>query len=293
MHPTKGTLIGKRSIQLVYATFVPDAAPKAVVVIVHGYGEHMGRYKHVVEALVQHEYAVYTLDHRGHGESQGVRAHVEHFGYFVDDLHLLVQKARAAYPDLPLFMVAHSMGGLIAIHYALRHQTELAGLVATGPALVIGDDVSPLLKRVSGIVARVAPTLAVTPATKSPESVLSRDPAVQELFDSDPLCYSGKVRARMGYEMMSAGIGARARLSEIRLPLLVMYGAEDTLTNPEGAKQLYAQAASADKTIKPWPGCRHEIFNEPEKAEVLAFMLQWLDARVVQAARRPADLASA
>lgn len=282
MEQVKGTLTGAKSLRLVYASVLPEHAPRAIAVLVHGYGEHMGRYKHVVAALTERGYIVYTIDHRGHGESQGARANVERFGYFVDDLHQLVLRARAEYPDLPLLMIGHSMGGLIATHYALRHQRDLAALVLSGPALQIGDDVAPLLKKLSSVIARVAPSLPVTPASKSPESVLSRDPVVQEMFDSDPLCYTGKVRARMGYEMMRAAEEGRARASELRLPLLVMYGTEDKLVNPSGAKLLYQRASSADKTIKNWPDCRHEIFNELEKDEVITFMADWLDQRVGQ-----------
>lgn len=280
MEQVKDTLIGAKGLRLVYARRLPRGAPKAVTVVVHGYGEHMGRYKHVIEALVGQGYAVYTIDHRGHGESEGVRASVERFDYFVEDLRLLVQRARSEQPRLPLFMIGHSMGGLIATHYALRHQTELDGLVLSGPALHIGDDVSPVLKRLSGIIARIAPTAALTPAHKSTESVLSRDPVVQELFDNDPLCYKGKVRARLGYELMQASAAARARVGELQLPLLVMYGTDDRLVNPLGAEHLYAHAASADKTIRAWHGCRHEIFNEPEQDEVIAEMIGWLDRHV-------------
>lgn len=281
MQQVKGTLIGARSLRLVYASALPEGRPKALIVLVHGYGEHMGRYAHVVTALTGRGYVVYTIDHRGHGESDGPRANVERFAYFVDDVHQLVSRARAEHPELPLLMIGHSMGGLIAVHYALRHQSELAALVLSGPALQIGDDVSPVIKKLSRVIARVAPSLPVTPASKSPESVLSRDPVVQELFDSDPLCYTGKVRARMGYELMKAAEDGRARAAELRLPLLVMYGTHDKLVNPSGAKLVYERASSADKTIKAWDDCRHEIFNELEKDDVIALMVNWLDEHMV------------
>ena len=280
MQTARRTLVGQRSLRLVYATSLPDTDPKAVVVLVHGYGEHMGRYAHVVEALVQRGYAVYTIDHRGHGGSEGVRAHVEHFDYFVADLDLLVQKAQAAYPDLPLCMIGHSMGGLIAVRYALRYQEKLACLVVTGAALQIGNDASPLLKKLSWLIATVAPQLGVAGLKPGTESILSRDPTIQEAFDADPLCYKGKVKARMAYEMLSAGADTRKHMAQLTLPLLIMHGAEDKLTDPQGSVQLYEQARSADKTLKLWPGCRHELYNEPEKDEVIDFELGWLDEHV-------------
>jgi alpha-beta hydrolase superfamily lysophospholipase len=249
-------------------------------VLVHGIAEHAGRYAHVAEALVKRGYAVYAVDHRGHGESQGVRALVDRFDYLVEDLHLLVRKASDAARGSPTFMIGHSMGALIALHYALRHQAELDGLVVSGAALQFGDAVSPVLKRLAGLIAALAPRLPVTSGHAGAESVLSRDPAVQARFDADPLCYQGKHRARTGYELLMAAAAARARLEQLSLPLLIMHGAADTFTNPAGSQQLYERARSTDKTLKLWPECRHEIFNEPEKAEVIAFTLDWMDERV-------------
>jgi acylglycerol lipase len=282
MKHIKGTLSGYKALQLAYGAWLPDGEPKAVVVLVHGYGEHMGRYSHVIEALVEHDYAMYAVDHRGHGASAGLRAHVERFDHYVDDLHLLVQHAARAHPYLPRFMIGHSMGGLIATRYALRYEAEFTGLVLSGAALWIGDDISPMLKRISGVLSLIVPYLPVTAAVRGPESVLSRDPLVQEQFDADPHTYKGKLRARMGHELMLASIDARARMASLTVPLLIMHGADDRLTNPTGSKLLYEQARSIDKTLRLWPGCRHEIFNEPERDEVLAFMAGWLDQHVPQ-----------
>jgi alpha-beta hydrolase superfamily lysophospholipase len=277
-------LLGYKDLQLTFGAWLPDGEPKAVAIVVHGYGEHMGRYVHVIETLVRDDYAVYSIDHRGHGSSAGLRADVERFDHFVDDLHLLVRQAEQTHPYLPRFMIGHSMGGLIAARYALRYQAGLTGLVLSGPALWIGDDISLLLKRLSGILSLIVPTWPITKVTKGPESVLSRDPLVQEQFDADPHTYKGKLRARMGNEMMRAATDARARMSGLSLPLLIMHGAEDKLTNPNGSRLLYEQAGSRDKTLQLWPGCRHEIFNEPERDQVIDFMIGWLDQHVSQEA---------
>ncbi|HEU5013132.1 MAG TPA: alpha/beta hydrolase [Roseiflexaceae bacterium] len=284
MKTFQGAFLGAEQQRLMYIGMVPDDAPKGLVALFHGYGEHMGRYKHVMSELVQHGYIVYGLDHRGHGRSGGIRASIEHFDYFVDDAHMLVQLARKRHPNLARFVLGHSMGGLIATHYALRHQAALDGLVLSGPALVIGDDVSPMMKRMSGLLARVTPHLPVVPLSTSAESVLSRDPAVQEAFDSDPLTYKGQMRARLGYEMMQAAAAARARFAELTLPLLVMYGEADQLVNPSGARQIHAEARSRDKTLKGWPGARHEIYNEIERNDVIVYTISWLDQHVPQGA---------
>jgi acylglycerol lipase len=282
MKTFQGAFFGAERQRLMYTGMAPDGVPKGLVVLLHGYGEHLGRYRHVMNELVQHSYVVYGLDHRGHGRSGGIRASVERFGYFVDDAHMLVQLARTRHPNLARFVLGHSMGGLIATHYALLHQADLHGLVLSGPALVIGDDVSPMVKRMGGALARIAPHLPVVPLSASAESVLSRDPAVQEAFDSDPLTYKGRMRARLGHEMMQAAAAARARFAELTLPLLVMYGEADQLANPAGAKQIYAEARSTDKTLKGWPGARHEIYNELERNEVIAYTITWLDQHVTR-----------
>jgi alpha-beta hydrolase superfamily lysophospholipase len=272
----------------VYGVYLPQEPPKATVLLSHGYGEHMGRYAHVIASLVARGYAVYAIDHRGHGASQGRRALVERFEYFVDDLRLLADKARAAYPDLPRFVVGHSLGGLIAFHYAARYQAELSGLVLSGPALK--SDVAPNLRRVARLLGTTLPWLQVTPLATGPESALSRDPEIQRLFDADPLTYTKKMKAGMGYQMLRGIALAEPLMAQLTLPLLIVQGEADLIVNPEGAKQLYAAARSADKTLKLYPECRHEIFNELIKDEALALVGEWLDAHVAQRAGQPAQL---
>jgi alpha-beta hydrolase superfamily lysophospholipase len=284
MQQQKGYLIGQLGLRLSYAQWASEGEPKALALLVHGYGEHSGRYLHLIEALNQHGYAVFTIDHRGHGESEGERACVEQFDYFVDDLHLLVGNIKEAYPiprtsgdALPLFMIGHSMGGLIATRYALAHEAELRGLVLSGAALQVGDDVSPFLKAISKWLAKLIPNTAIF---ANPENALSRDPEVERRFDADPLCYKGKVKARMGYEMMIASEDARARMAQLSLPLLIMHATDDQLTNPAGSQEFYEQARSQDKTLKLWQDYKHELFNELEKEQVIDFMIEWLDERV-------------
>ena len=276
---TKEHLVGQLGIRLSCIKSEPQGPPKAVAVLVHGYAEHMGRYSHVIEALNQHNYVVFMLDHRGHGESEGARACVEKFDYFVEDLHLLVQKAQSQYSDLPLMMIGHSMGGLISTSYAIRYESHLDGLVLSGAALHVGDDVPIYLKIISKYLAKLMPNLQVIPKA---DGVLSRDPEVERRFRADPLCYNGGMKARMGYELMVAIQNACEKMGQLSLPLLVMHGSADKLTDPTGSKQLYREAQSADKTLKLWPDYLHEIFNDIGKEDVLAFMLQWLDERVRQ-----------
>ncbi len=274
LHET-GVLPGANGVQLTFEDWRPEGPARGVVVLVHGYAEHIGRYKHVIAMLTERGYAVFAQDHRGHGRSSGERANVERFALYVADLRPLVRRAQEAMPGVPLFMYGHSMGGLIATHYALDYPDGLDGLILTSAAIQIGDDVSPLLKRVSGVAARVTPSLQLV---KGAEGVLSRDPSVEAATRVDPLCYNGGIKARMGNELLNASLAAQARMGELRLPLLVMHGTADRYTNPAGSRRLYEAAASQDKTLKMWPDNYHELHNDLDCADVMDTLLAWLDA---------------
>jgi acylglycerol lipase len=274
----EGTLTGAGGVRLTHWGYLPPGPVRAVVLLVHGYGEHQGRYAHVIAALTGGGHAVHTLDHRGHGRSPGRRAVIDRFDDLVDDLHLLALSAREAQPQAPMFLVGHSMGGLIALRYALRHQASLAGAILSSPALRFGEDTPAFLVRLAPLLARLLPMVPVS-RLRPAESLLSRDSRVQERFDDDPLCYTGPMRLRTGYQLRCAALDARARLEELTLPLLLLHGDADRLVDPAGSVELYRRAGSRDKSLRRWPNCRHELLNEPEQGEVIACMLAWLDRR--------------
>ncbi len=251
----------------------PANARKATVVLVHGYAEHLGRYEHVIAALCGGGYSVVGMDDRGHGHSGGRRAAVRDFDAFVDDLDLLIDTKE--HGNGPVYLLGHSMGGLIATRCALR-RTDLAGLVVSGAAYKVWA-LSGWQRRASALFARLLPNLPLLPASQP--GILSRDPEVDRRFSADPLTYHGRVRVGMAYGMFAAGEDTRARASGLTMPLLVMHGTDDKLTDPAGSIAVYGAATSADKTLKLLPGLRHEIFNEPEGPEVIADVIAWLDAR--------------
>ncbi len=270
------------SVKLATAAWIPED-PVAVFILSHGHAEHSGRYTYLVNTMVGHGLAVYTLDHRGHGRSSGTRALVLRFDDFVDDLDRVVDRAREAFPGLPVVLFGHSMGGLIAVRYALAHPNKVSLLVTSGPALIVDDTTPPLAVAAIGKLARLMPT---APVPRDDADRLNTDPEIKRQFGRDHRTYHGPTRIRTAWEMMVAGEDARARLPQLTMPLLAMHGELDTLTMPRGTELLHANASSTDKTIRLWPGMKHEIFNEPDRAEVMRVLLDWLDTRLDKGAQR-------
>jgi alpha-beta hydrolase superfamily lysophospholipase len=234
--------------------------PERIVVLVHGYGEHIGRYEHVAAALGEDGAVVWGHDHIGHGRSDGERVLIPDFEVLVDDLHGVVTAAREANPGLPVVMVGHSMGGMIATRYAQRHPDELAGLVISGP--VLGEPA--LLGQLLAL--EEIPDIPIDPA------VLSRDESVGHAYADDPLVWHGPFK-RPTVEANAAFLRAITEdASNLTVPVLWQHGAEDELVleaeTRAGIEALRAGGASIEEKI--YPGARHEIFNETNRDEVLA-----------------------
>jgi acylglycerol lipase len=269
---------GTKGIEIHRRTWVPDKAPKAVVVLVHGLGEHSGRYAHVAQALTDAGCAVYAMDHRGHGKSGGPRPLIDRFAYAVADIDQVVDIARRELPHKPVFMLGHSMGGALALSYALKHAKKLHALILSGPAVKL-DGAPPLMKPIAKFLASIAPS---TGLFKIDPANVSRDPAVVADYAQDPLNAHGKVPARTLGELVKFVEVAPALLPVLSLPLLAMHGEDDKLAGVGGSRMVIQLAASKDKTLLPYPGLYHEIFNElPEdRAKVLGDLVGWIKARL-------------
>jgi acylglycerol lipase len=250
---------------------------KAIVMVVHGYGEHSGRYRHVIRALTDANYAVFTLDHRGHGQSEGLRAYFDSFDQPVNDLKDYIYSIRADH-DENVFILGHSMGGLITLAYALRYPLGLAGIVVSAPPVNADANVSPALVKLGSVLTKIIPKQPLVKLV--PLETLSRDPAVIRAFERDPLTYKGNMRVRMGTAMNDTAKWVREHLEELKLPLLVVYGEDDKLVNPSGSQLVHEKATSEDKTIKAYPELRHEIMNEPERDTVIGDIIAWLDGHL-------------
>lgn len=264
--------------------WLPRGAVKACVVLAHGYAEHAARYGHVAEALTAQGYALYALDHRGHGKSKGERANVQVFREYVADLKDFLEHVWQTYPTLPRFLLGHSMGGVIALQLVLEHPEKVDGLIVSAAYIQNAAEIHPTLLTLSRFVSRYFPSL---PVQELDTSCLSRDTGVVTAYESDPLVYHGKVKARLGAELLNAGPYVLSRADHINhVPLLLMHGDADEIAAPEGSQALYDAVASADKSLKLYPGFYHELFNEPEKGP-LRDTLEWLGRQMQRFAPAP------
>jgi acylglycerol lipase len=270
--PEEDTFVGVRGVRIHVRTWVPENPVTGVVVIAHGLAEHGGRYAAVAERLVAEGVAVVALDHRGHGRSGGKRTSVVRFADYGDDLSTVIVRARDRWPSQRLVLLGHSMGGLIALDLAVRPGTALDGLVLSAPAACPGD-VSKAKLALGRVLSRVAPEASVL---RLPLNRISRDQAVVDAYNNDPLVFRTPIRARLGAEMLDAMDRDDKALPSLRMPLLVMQGTADGLVDPGCGPHVYERAGSADKTLKMYEGLWHEIFNEPERDRVLADLTAWL-----------------
>jgi len=255
----------------------PVSEPKAVIIIIHGYAEHSGRYAHVAEYLVNHGYAVETFDLRSHGKSDGKKTYIRSFDEFLSDVDLFLKRVQQQHQRKGIFLLGHSLGGTIAVLFVFTRKADLKGIILSGATLKISDDISPLLVRMSSIVGKILPKL---PTIKVDCNDLSHDLEVVKEYDNDPLVYRGGIPARTGAEFTRATKLIQKQMKLVTLPMLILSGTADRLSDPEGSKQLYERADSRDKTLKLYNGFYHEILNEPEKERVLEDIVEWLDRRV-------------
>lgn len=287
MNERDGRLAGAGGVGIHWQAWLPEH-PRAVIVIAHGASEHAERYRHVAERLVADGYAVYAIEHRGHGRSDGPRALIDRLDRAVADLDALVLLATGEHPGLPVFLIGHSMGGAIAISYSLEHQDRLAGLILSGPVAAL--DAAPAPMRVAArILSAVAPRL---PLFEIDASLVSRDPAVVKAYVEDPLVHHGKLPVRSVAELAGAVDGFPERVPSITVPTLIMHGTEDHLAPLEGSVMLNQRIGASDKTFHRYAGLYHEIFNEPEQQRVIDDLAQWLSVRVAPAAAASAQAQS-
>ncbi len=260
-------------LQLSCEGWHPDGESRAVVCLVHGIGEHCGRYAQVAAALAQAGYALMGLDMRGHGRSAGPRGHTPSYDALLDDIGTLLDQAAERYPTRPCFLYGHSLGGNLVLNYALRRQPSIAGVVASGPALRLAFEPPAVKLALGRMMDRIWP--AFSQSNGLDRSGLSHDPQVVRAYQSDPLVHD-RVSARLALSMFASGQWALGHAAEFTLPLLIFHGGADRLVAPS-ASQEFAGKVPAGCTLKLWDGLYHETHNEPQKDEVIGYMIGWLD----------------
>lgn len=277
MQHQEGFFQNAQQEKIYYQCWLPETTAKAILIVVHGLAEHGGRYGNVVRHFAPKGYAIYALDHVGHGRSSGQRVYVDQFATFVATLHQFVGLVREWQPGSPIFMIGHSMGGLIATHYLIDHQQEMAGAVLSGPAVKVPDNISAVTLTLGRLLSILLPKAGLL---QLDANHVSRDPAVVQAYRTDPLNYTGKITARLSAEMVSAMQRVEREASRITLPVYVAQGGDDKLVDPSAAPFLHGKVSSSDKTLKVYKGLYHEILNEPEKDLVLNDVERWIEAHL-------------
>ena len=251
----------------------PEQQARGVVVIVHGFNSHSGQYGWAAEQFAASGLAVYALDLRGRGKSDGERFYVQNFGDYVSDVAALVKLAKSREPELPVFMLGHSAGGVVACLYAIEHQAQLAGLICESFAFQVPapDFALAVLKGLSHV-------LPHAHVLRLKNEDFSRDPKVVAEMNADPLIADEVQPTQTVAEMVRADERLKSEFPRITLPLLILHGTEDRATRPSGSQLFHELAGSADKTLKLYEGHFHDLLRDLGKELVMADIQAWISS---------------
>lgn len=274
---TERTFNGVGGVRIVYDVWTPDTGPRAVVVLSHGLGEHARRYDHVARRFGVDGLATYALDHRGHGRSGGKRVLCKDISEYTGDFATLVAIAVKEHPGATCIVLGHSMGGGIVFAYGVERPDDYGLMVLSGPAVAAQAAVPPLLRLLAKTLGAVFPGL---PVQELDTGAISRDPEVVSAYNTDPLVHHGKVPAGIARALLLVGETMPQRAPALTAPLLVVHGSQDRLIPVEGSRRLIEAVGSSDRELKVYPGLYHEVFNEPERDQVLDDVVSWINARL-------------
>lgn len=254
--------------------WLADGASKAILILVHGLGEHIGRYNHVAKFFNQHQISIYGFDHRGHGKSSGKRGHIGSNELFMTDITTMIDLAKKDNPGIPIFLYGHSLGGNMVLYYSLFKKPDIKGVISTSPGLGTGEPI-PIVKLFA---AKILKTLF--PAMNMDNGLdvnnLSHDPQVIMDYQEDPLVHP-KISAKLAMDMLSNGEWNIENAYKFTLPLLLLQGGEDHIVNLEKTKEFAAKVPDSLITFKIFPELYHELHNEYQQDQVFNFMLDWVN----------------
>ena len=246
---------------------------KGIVVLLHGYAEHCGRYQHVVKHMNAHGLSVYAFDQRSHGKSPGARGLIPSIDSWINDLDMMMDRVLVREAGKPVFIMGHNIGALTAALYYVERRPDIAGLILS--AVPLKPEISPIAHSLTRMAAKVFPMFPIA-HTNSPD-MLSHDLSVRDAFIKDPLCYHGKILAKTRYECIRATDRLHGQLSRVDCPVLVMHGTADRCVSSECSRILHENAMTNDKTFYRYDGFYHEIFNEIGRERVLGDLSFWID----------------
>jgi len=252
-------------------------AARGQVVIVHGFGEHSGRYSELTESLLQRGFNVSSFDQRGHGRSSGIAGHINRFADYQRDLAVVIESAIARGPK-PLFLIGHSMGGLITLRYLACQAQSIGGAVVSAPLLGFAVQIPKFKAFIGKATGLIAPRLRM--ANEIDPAVLSRDPEVGRAYAADPLVRR-VVSARWFNEALRAMKEMPAAAPAISAPMLVLHGTDDRLAGVGATRSVFDLIGSMDKELIVYPGFYHELFNEPERQQIFQTVGDWLTQRLI------------
>lgn len=262
-----------KGVGLFVHAFPSKNPPKAIICMIHGHGEHIERYEHLAKALNNANYSFIGFDHRGHGQSEGVRGHTPSYETLLDDIDTFLAKIAEDYPDLPRILYGHSMGGNLVLNYILRRNPAIKGVIATGPWIKLAFEPPTIQVFLGKMMDKIYP--AFIQASGLETSNLSHDPEVVRAYEEDSFVHN-KISARLFVGMYESGLWALDHAAEFSLPLLLMHGGADKITSAEASREFAAKAGDG-VTLKIWDNLYHEIHNEPEQADVFKTIIDWLD----------------
>jgi alpha-beta hydrolase superfamily lysophospholipase len=274
------TIAAKDGLKLYMCSWRPEDAVQGVVCLVHGIGEHCGRYEHLAKFLNEAGYELLSFDIRGHGKSQGQRGHIPDMDAIMHDIDLLVAEAVRTNPRKPIFLYGHSLGGILVLNYALSRLPEITGVIATGPALRLAYTPPAIKVSLGNIMNKIFPSYSQASGLNI--QGLSHDPGVEKAYKEDPLVHD-RISARLFCCIMETGEWVLENAARFPLPVLLMHGGEDMLASPDATRQ-FAKKVGEKSTLKIWDGLYHEIHNESQNQEIFAFLVAWMkktaDARL-------------
>ena len=264
-------------IKIFATTFASNSAPRAVVALAHGLGEHLGRYTHVAKFFADNGIATVAYDRRGHGKSEGQRGHTPDYAFYLDEVATLISEAKARFPNLPVFLYGHSMGGNIVLNYALRRDVSgIAGIISSAAVIRLAFRPNPFILFLGKITKVIYPNFSQKNQLET--TGLSRDKTVVDAYIADPLVH-GDLTSMAGLGILEYADYLCNNAGKFPIPLYITHGSLDRVTSAPGS-EWFAKNYTGDITFKMWDGFFHEIHNEPEQAEVLGEMVSWLNGKI-------------